>query len=303
MTRTQDKERVIVTGSCGFIGHHLVKKLRDNGYYVIGVDSLVNGDEKYSDLSHEFYKEDIRTFSNYDNIKYVFHLAALPRVTYSIEEPQETNDVNVNGTLNVLLQSKKAGVKKVIYSSSSSVYGSQRILPIKESATLAPANPYAVQKLAGENYATIFNKVYKLPTISLRYFNIYGEDQDGSHPYATAVAKFLDQYKKGEPITIEGTGEQTRDMTYVGDVVDANILAAESNCTGFFNIGGGARYSINEIAKAIEGGEERERVRLAPRINDVPNTLADIRKASVSFYYDPKMNIKSWIETQVKNIR
>ena len=289
--------KVIVTGAAGFIGHHLVKGLKKRGYYVIGVDNLVNGKEEHAKLCDDFYKADIRDFDQYDDVKYVFHLAALPRVSYSIEHPEETNDVNVRGTLKVLLNAKNSGVAKVVYSSSSSAYGSQEVLPTKESATTSPQNPYAVQKLAGEHYATVFNDVYELPTVSLRYFNVYGEDQDGSHPYATAVAKFLDLKRAGKPLTIHGNGQQTRDMTYVGDVVDANIRAAESEATGVFNIGGGKRYSINEVADMVEGGMNR-RVFQPPRPNDVRNTLADITKARMFLGWEPKMNLKTWVAKQ-----
>lgn len=295
-------KRALVTGCCGFIGHHLVKALKERGYYVYGIDDLSNGDRKYAKLCDEFVVEDISNVENrgmeYD-VDYVFHLAAIPRVPYSIEHPMETHQTNVDGTLTVLESIRVAREEgesiKVIYSSSSSVYGMQDVMPIKEDVKLDPLNPYALQKLTGDHYCKIYNDIYGLPTVALRYFNVYGEDQDGSHPYATVVSKFLEMKKQGKALTIHGDGEQTRDLTYVGDVVEANILAAESDATGSFNIGGGRNYSINEIASIIGG----ETVSEPGRPGEARDTLADISKAKEILGWEPKMDLATWLKNQL----
>lgn len=292
----------LVTGSCGFIGHHLVKALRedDPDCWVIGVDNLVNGNPQYATLSNEFFPMDIHEldvgFVENHLIDNIFHLAALPRVSYSIDKPVETDNINTNGTAHILnlarLMKDKGRPVKVIYSSSSSIYGAQSDFPTKEDAEYSPMNPYALQKLAGDYYCDIFNKIFGIETVALRYFNVYGEDQDGSHPYATVVSKFLDLKAKEMPLTIHGDGEQTRDMTYVGDVARANILAAKEGITGAFNIGGGKAYSVNQIAKMIGGPTVSE----PARVGEAKHTLADITRAKKVLGWKPKTNLKTWLE-------
>lgn len=284
--------KVLVTGSCGFLAHHLVKKLRTQGHYIIGVDNLSNGDEKYSSLSDIFVKANVGDLQEEDlkGVDYVFHTAALPRVPFSIEYPLETHDSNVNQTLSLLIAARDAGVKKVVYSSSSSVYGGQDHYPSNEEDRTIPMSPYAVQKLAAELYCEVFRTVYGLPTASLRYFNIYGEEQRADNPYTGVLTIFRKLAEEGKVATIHGDGEQRRDFTYVGDVVDANILAAEKGL-GVYNVGMGKNYSINEVARAIGGpmehGEKRK--------GDPLVSLADNKKL-LGLGWQPKMDLMTWLK-------
>lgn len=286
--------KVLVTGSSGFVAHWLVRALKKRGYYVIGVDNLSDGLPEYAKDCNEFHEKDILdlTPKDFTKVKYVFHLAALPKINTSWDRPVETNKVNVEGTLNLLECARNAGVEKLIYSSSSSVYGEQPHWLLSEETTPHPVSPYAVQKLAAEYYCEVYRKAKLVKTVSLRYFNVFGEEQKADNPYTGVLTRFLDLKKKGEPLTIYGDGKQTRDFTYVGDVVEANIMAAEANTEGVFNIGSGARYSINEVAKMI-GGKVKH---LPPRPNEVTHTLAYITKAQMSFGWEPKVSIKSWIQ-------
>lgn len=286
--------KVLITGSAGFLGHHLAKKLDTLGLYTIGIDNLSNGDREYSKYTDDFIWDDVGflTAEDLEGIEWVFHTAALPRVPYSIEHPLETHDANVNQTLSLLLAARDAGVKKFIYSSSSSVYGGQTNFPTSEKDLTIPLSPYALQKLAAEHYCEVFRTVYGLPTVSLRYFNIFGEEQRADNPYTGVLTRFLDLHKSGEPLTIYGTGEQRRDFTYVGDVVAANICVAESG-EGVYNVGTGVNYSINEIAQAISP----DVVSLPARLGDPLISLADSTKLQ-SIGWRPETDILSWINSQ-----
>ncbi len=254
-------KKVLVTGGAGFIGSNLVDALVERGFEVHVIDNLSNGKKEYVNRKAILHVLDI---VNLDSIKpvfagadYVFHLAALPRVQYSIENPAETNKTNVEGTLNVLIASAEAKVKKFIYSASSSAYGDQDTMPLNEKMTPAPKSPYGLQKYLGELYCKLWSEVYGLPTVSLRYFNVYGPRYSSEGAYALVIGKFLKQRAGGETMTIIGDGEQTRDFTHVRDVVRANILAMERNNTGkgeVINIGAGKNQSINKIAELILGG-------------------------------------------------
>ena len=282
-------EKVIVTGSCGFIGHHLVKFLMDLGYYVIGIDNLTTGRKEYKDLADKFIQADIREELDFSDIKYVFHTAAQPSIPISIENPVLTHDINVGGTLNVLMAAKKAGVKKVVYSSSSSVYGDQETYPTSEKTTLYPLTPYGAQKLAAEYYCEVFRHTYQLQRVSLRYFNVFGEEQREDNPYTGVITKFLRLKKEGQPLTIYGDGEQKRDFTYVGDIVRANVLAAEKG-EGVYNVGTGKSYSVNQVAEAIGG----ETIHTPPRVGDPLLSLADNEKIK-NLGWSPKVDMLKWL--------
>jgi len=301
MDTNYDKhEKVIITGGAGFIGSHLANELVGKGYEVHVVDNLYSGKRKDS-LGEKviFHKEDVRDYSALEKIfehaVYVFHLAALPRVQYSIEHPGETNEVNVSGTLNVLKAAHKNKIKKVIYSASSSAYGDQPTLPLKEDMSADPKSPYGLQKYIGECYCRVFSDVYGLPTVSLRYFNVYGPGQDPNGAYALVIGKFLKQKKEGKPITITGDGEQTRDFTHISDVVCANILAAESSNVGkgeVINIGAGNNVSINRIAELIGGAIEHVEARIEPK-----HTCADTARALKLLGWTPTVSIEEGIKT------
>lgn len=236
-----------------------------------------------------------------ENVDVVFHLAAMARVQPSIKDPILFNRHNVNATLNVLTAAQKSKVKRFVYSASSSAYGNGNPLPLKEGMPTNPMSPYGLQKLIGEEYCKLFTEVYGLETVCLRYFNVFGERQNSEGAYCTVLGIFSRLMKEGNPLTITNDGEQRRDFTYVGDVVDANILAAESNKVGkgdVINIGSGQNSSVNEIAE-IFGGEKKSMGNvLEPR-----ETLADNSKASELLGWTPKVEVKNWLKNYLNGIQ
>ncbi len=299
-----NNKKVIVTGGAGFIGSNLVDALVERGYHVHVVDNLAAGNRKQVNREATFHKADIRDLKGLIKIfkgsTYVFHCAALPRVSFSIEHPLETHDVNVTGTLNVLEAARAAGVKKVVYSASSSAYGDQPVMPLREDMKAAPKSPYAVHKYVGEVYCRTWFQVYGLPTVSLRYFNVYGPRHSHEGAYALLIAKFLHLKNIGEKMTITGDGKQTRDFTHVSDVVRANILAAESKRVGsgeVINIGAGSNVSVNEIARMIGGEVAYIPARLEPH-----DTLADNSLARTILGWKPKMTVEKGI-AELKNAK
>lgn len=270
--------KVIVTGGSGFIGSHVIDLLILKGFDVHVID-IEDPTEERVNSKAIYHKKDIRNLKEiiplFKNTKFVFHLAALPRVPFSIEYPIETNETNLTGTLNVLKAAVDSGVKRVIYSASSSAYGDQDQMPLKEEMQAKPKSPYGVQKYVGELYCKVFNEVYGLETVSLRYFNVYGPRLDPEGDHALVIGKFLRQKKEGKPITITGDGEQTRDFTHVKDVARANILAMESPKVGkgeVLNIGDGNGKSINELAKIIGGPVDYVPARLEPKYTEADNS-------------------------------
>ena len=293
------KIKVIVTGGAGFIGSHLTDALVDRGFDVHVIDDLSAGKLENINKLAVFHKEDIRNFEAIKKIiegaKYVFHVAAKPRVQVSIQNPLETHDINVNGTVNVLVASKETGVKRVVYSASSSAYGEQDTMPLHEEMHARPISPYGLQKYIGELKCRVFSRVYGMETVSLRYFNVYGPrlvSEGGA--YDLVIGRFLKQRKEGKPITIVPDGEQTRDFTHVRDVVMANILAMESDKVGkgeVINIGAGKNYSINKIADIIGGPVVYCEPRMEPK-----HTLADNRRAKELLGWEPKVTLEEGIE-------
>ena len=294
--------KVIVPGGAGFIGSHLVDYLITRGDEVIVIDNLSTGKRGNINPKASFFYRDICKFwrirSLFEGIDYVFHCAALARVPLSIEKPYETHKVNVEGTINVLLASAFAGVKKVIHSSSSSVYGDQATLPLCEDMTpLNPASPYGRQKHYIETFCRDFSKARRLSIVCLRYFNVYGPRCGDDHPYSLVIGKFLKNCKEGKSSIIYGNGEQTRDFTHVSDVVRANILAAESPWAGtgavdIINIGAGKNYSISQLAGIIGGSYNH-----APARSGEPlHTLADNAKAKKLLGWEPKVSLKDGID-------
>jgi nucleoside-diphosphate-sugar epimerase len=295
--------KVLVTGGAGFISSNLVDRLIKDGYKVIVLDNLSGGKRQNLNPKAKFYKVDICNLEKilplFKGVDYVFHLAALPRVPFSIEKPIETNKVNVDGTLNVLFASYKNKVKRVIYASSSSVYGEQKTLPLKETMLPNPLSPYALQKLIGEMYCKIFANLYGLETVSLRFFNVYGPRMNPEGAYALAIGKFLKLKKEGKPLTIYGDGNQTRDFTHVFDVVEANILAMKSKKVGkgeVLNICYGKNHSINYVADLIGG----KRVYLPPRKGEPRHTLGDNSLAKKLLGWKPKISLEKGIKELLK---
>jgi nucleoside-diphosphate-sugar epimerase len=290
--------KVIVTGGAGFIGSHLVDALIERGFDVIIIDNLSTGKKENINPKAIFYQEDIRELEKikpiFSGVDYVFHLAARPRVPFSVEFPHEAHTNNALGTLHVLIAARDAGVKKVIFSSSSSVYGYQDNLPFHEEMVPLPRSPYAFQKFIGEQYCRLFYELYNLSSVCLRYFNVYGPRISFDGSYILVIGKFLQQMLKNEPLSIEGDGEQTRDFTHVRDVIMANILAAESDKVGkgeVINIGAGNNHSIRRIAELIGG----EITNLPPRLGDMRHTLADISRAKELLGWNPTVDIEEGI--------
>ena len=289
--------KAVVTGGMGFIGSHIIDALIERGFEVHSIDNLAAGkrDDRVN-AKATYHEVDIR---NYDEIApivkdadYVFHEAALPRVQYSIENPIETFEVNVNGLVSVLKAAHDGGIKKVVVASSGSVYGDQDVMPLVESMESQPKSPYGLQKRIGELTCKVWSEVYGLPTISLRYFNVYGSRMDPEGAYALAIAKFIKQRKEGKPMTIWGDGTHSRDFTHVRDVVKANLLAAESSIGGgeIFNIGAGKNRTVNELAALIGGPTVTEPERLEPA-----HALADNSKVRTMLKWEPTITLEEGI--------
>ncbi|MBI5456208.1 NAD-dependent epimerase/dehydratase family protein [Candidatus Kaiserbacteria bacterium] len=297
--------KIVVTGGAGFVGSHIVDALIKDGHEVHVIDTFVAGKFDSRINQNALYHEvDIRDKAGVASVvqgaEVVFHLAALPRVQFSIDYPEESHDVNVNGTLSVLLACKEGKVGRVVYSGSSSAYGDQPTLPLSEGMTPIPKSPYALQKYVGEECCRVFSLVFGLPTVSFRYFNIYGPRFDPSGPYAQALGKFLTQKKNGKSITIWGDGTQTRDFVHVFDVVRANLLAATSPHVGkgeVINLGTGVETSVNDIANMIGGATVNEPARL-----EIARTRADISRAKALLQWEPTIKLSDAIEELKKEM-
>jgi nucleoside-diphosphate-sugar epimerase len=295
--------KFLVTGGAGFIGTNLMKGLLVQGHQAVSLDNYSGGkmEERFQDGA-EYIEGDIRNMDDLNQamkgVDGVFHMAALPRVTYSVEYPKETHDVNVNGTLNVLLAARDNGVKRVVFSSSSSTYGDQPrdAYPLAEDTIIKkPIAPYALHKYIGEHYCRLFSLLYNLETVSLVYFNVYGPYADPNGAYALVIGKFLQQVKDNKPMTVCGDGEYYRDYTYVDDVARANIRAMTKDTVGqgeTINIGNGEPHSVNDIVKIIGG----ESVFVAERPGDMRYTEADITKAKKLLDWKPTISLEEGME-------
>ncbi len=313
-------KNVLVTGGSGFIGSHIVDELVGKGARVAVVDdeSSSSADQYYYNADATYFKHDIadynkledavlQTITNWKpsardyppvNIDTIFHLAAKSRIPYSIEQPMETCNVNYMGTLNVLEIARNYGVKRVIYSSTSSAYGLKNKIPLKEDMAPDCLNPYSASKVGGENLCKMYHSLYGLETIIFRYFNVYGERHPLRGSYAPVIGIFDRQSKAGEPMTIVGDGLQTRDFTYVKDVVEANMLAAETtnkDAIGeIFNVGSGVNHSVLDVARLVGG----EYVLKPPREGEARDTLADLTKIKNLLEFEPKVKLEDWIESR-----
>lgn len=306
---------MVVTGGAGFIGSHVAQELAKRGYQVIIIDDLSTGrKENIEELIGGLLTKEVREIQFvqgsitdlpllkklFQGVDCVFHLAAIPSVPRSLENPLACHEVNITGTLNVLLAAKDNGVKKVIYASSSSVYGDTPTLPKTEDMLPIPQSPYAVAKLCGEYYCQVFEQVYDLPAVCLRYFNVYGPRQDPDSEYAAVIPKFIRRALSGKPPIIFGDGEQTRDFTYVKDAVKATILAAETEVTGVYNVGSGNRITINELAKLILSliGRDLQPILQEPRPGDIRHSLADISKMK-ALGYNPNYSLREGLKETI----
>ena len=291
-------EKIIVTGGAGFIGSHIVDALVLEGYEVHIVDNMSAGKNENINPKATLHIVDIREKEKlipiFKDAKYIFHEAAMPQVQYSIENPIETNDVNANGLLNVLEAGRINNVKRVIFASSSAIYGDQEILPVVESMEVRPLSPYGAQKYIGEVYCKLYAQIYSVETVCLRYFNVYGPRQSANGAYASVIPKFIEFRMNNEPLVITGDGEQTRDFVNIKDVVRANILAMKNENIGkgqIINIGAGKSYSINHIAKLIGGPFSHISPRIEPR-----STEASISKAKEFLDWEPSVSLEEGIK-------
>jgi len=288
--------RVIVTGGAGFIGSHLTERLIELGHEVVVLDDLSTGREE--NLAHlqgrfRFVKGSITDLQLLrelmPGVEVVFHQAALGSVPRSVEDPMTTHEVNITGTFYVLLAAKEASVKRVIYAASSSAYGDTPTLPKVETMLPQPLSPYAVSKLVGEYYCQVFTRVYGLPTVSLRYFNVFGPRQNPYSQYAAVIPKFITAALRGEPLTVYGDGEQSRDFTYIENVVQANLLAmhSEKAVGKVYNVACGGRYTLNELIQQLQRiiGKELEVQYLPPRAGDVKHSMASTEAAERDLRY------------------
>jgi nucleoside-diphosphate-sugar epimerase len=293
--------KLLVTGGAGFIGSHVAERLCAAGHEVRILDNFSTGRRaNLSDLLEdvEAIEGDIQSYERVHNsvrgCEAVFHLAALPSVPRSVQDPLTSNATNVIGTLNVLLAARDSGVRRVVYASSSSVYGANPALPKREDLVPAPLSPYAVAKLAGEGYCRSFSEVYGIETVGLRYFNVFGPRQDPLSQYAAVIPRFITSFLAGRPPTIFGDGEQSRDFTYVDNVVNATVLAgqAEEVSGRLYNVASGERITVNMLVDELRSLTGRD---LAPRYEparagEVRDSVADLTRARSELGYEPSVS-------------
>mgnify|MGYP000452854843 CR=1 FL=1 len=296
--------KALVTGGAGFVGSNLADRLIELGHEVVIIDNLSTGKLENINIKAEFIGKCLTSleedFLIGKGIDVVFHLAALARVQPSIEDPINFNEHNVTATVKLLYACHRAKIKRVVYSASSSAYGDATEFPTPETHPINPLSPYGLQKLIGEQYCKMFSEVYGLDTCSLRYFNVYGERMNLTGAYCLVMGIFAKQMLDGKPLTITNNGEQRRDFTYVQDVVDANILAAnhkEKLQGESFNIGNNNNYSVNEVADMLGGTKSYGEQRLEPF-----ETLADNTKAKKILGWDPKGDLPRWIKKYKKDL-
>jgi nucleoside-diphosphate-sugar epimerase len=305
------RHRYLITGGAGFIGSHIVRRLVDEGESVRVVDNLSTGQSiRLKDVrdSIEFVNGDLADERVSDEVirgvDYVLHQAAVPSVQRSICDPVATNRANVTATLNILESCRKAGVRRLIYAASSSAYGDTEILPKVEEMSPNPLSPYALQKLVGECYCKLYYDLYGLETVSLRYFNVFGPDQDPHSEYSAVIPKFVTKLLANEPITVYGDGEQSRDFTYVENVVEANLLALRAfEVSGnVCNIGCGEHITLNKLIRLLEEilGFKSNVNYAAPKPGDVRHSLADVARARRLLGYEPKVMVKEGLRRTVQ---
>ncbi len=308
--------KVLVTGGAGFIGSNLTESLLKGKHFVRVLDDFSTGkkenlifDKEYPSL--EIIKGDIRNLRTCKKAikgsEYVFHQAALPSVPRSVEDPETSNAVNVGGTLNILLAAREEGVKRVIYASSSSIYGDTPTLPKHEEMPSHPLSPYALQKYIGEQYCRLFYQLYGLDSVSLRYFNIFGPKQDPNSVYSAVIPRFIEALLHGRPPIIFGDGEQSRDFTFIENVVQANLLAMSAGRLHgeAMNIACGKRISLNQLLKILKQilGSKLSPVYQEPREGDVRHSLADIHKSKKIINYMPKVGTREGLKKTVEFFR
>lgn len=298
-------KKVIITGGAGFIGSNLAGALSDESEVVV-VDDLSSGKrENLRGINARLVEGSITDLQllkdAFDGATHVFHLGAIASVQRSVEDPLLVNEVNLNGTLGVLIAARDAGVRRIVFASTAAVYGTSPRLPKKEDMMPDPRSPYAVAKLAGEHYASVFQDLYGLEAVALRFFNVFGPRQDPSSEYSGVISRFISAVLNGEQPMIYGDGEQTRDFVFVKDVVRACILASESRATGVFNIARGESISLNQLLELlgrITGKEVIPRY-AGPRAGDIRHSLADIANAE-KIGYRPMYTVEEGLRRTVE---
>ncbi len=303
--------KVLVTGGAGFIGSNLAEELINQGAKVTIIDNLVTGfRENLEEIAgvFDFVEGDLNDEKSLekalDNVEIVFHQAALPSVPRSVDNPAETHEACVNGTFNLLLKAREKNVRRFIYAASSSAYGNQKTLPKVEAMRPEPLSPYAAAKLMGEHYCSVFNEVYGMETISLRYFNVFGPRQNPSSFYSGVISRFIDALMGGKTPVIFGDGEQSRDFTYVANIVGANVKAAQTN-KGFgevMNTANGERITLNELLetlKKITGKKDVEAEYREERKGDVKHSQADVTKAKEIYGYEKLVDLEEGLQKTI----
>jgi nucleoside-diphosphate-sugar epimerase len=306
--------KTLVTGGAGFIGSHLVRALLERGDRVVVLDNFASGrrsnlDELAGEI--ELVEGDLRSYERVHaamgGVELVFHEGALPSVPRSVQDPLTTNEVNVGGTLNVLLAARDEGARRVVFASSSSVYGDADGARRSETQRPQPLSPYGVAKLAAESYCRAFWQVYGLETVSLRYFNVFGPRQDPSSQYAAVVPRFIARLLEGKPPVVYGDGNQSRDFTYVGNVVAGNLLAASTpNVAGeVLNVATGGSLTVNDLSATIQDslGVDIEPVYEPARVGEIEHSAADISRATRLLGYEPLQSVEEGIATTIDSLR
>jgi nucleoside-diphosphate-sugar epimerase len=302
-------ERIVVTGGAGFIGSNIARTLCEENEVIV-IDNLLTG--RYENISGiadriKFVRDDVNSLNmlmrEFKCVDYILHQAALPSVQRSVDDPVTTNRNNIDGMLNVLVAARDCGVKRVVFASSSAIYGDASEMPLRETVPPKPLSPYAVTKLTGEHYCKVFHEVYGLETVSLRYFNVFGPGQDPSSDYAAVIPKFVKAIKTGGQPMVYGDGEQTRDFVYVKDVVRANVLACESKVAAgnVLNIAAGKGTSLNQLLDTlgIVTSTKMNPIYADPRPGDIRDSVADISQAKELLGYGPEVGVEKGLRAML----
>jgi len=299
-------KKALVTGGAGFIGSHLVERLLNEGCGVTVIDDLSEGSWKNLPTNPKLKKFKASVLDNVgkyvEGVDIIFHLAALPRLKRSIDDPKQTHEVNVNGTFNMLLLAKAYKVKRFVFASSSSVYGDQKSMPLTENMRPNPLVPYSLHKLIGEEYCKMFSDIWGLSTISLRFFNVYGVRMNPDSAYANLLPKFIKLIGNGETPNINGSGKHSRDFTYITDVIEAIMLAATSKVSGdVFNVGYGKSISVNKVVKILSKLMGKKVLPThSPPVIEPKKTLASNVKSKKILGWKPKVSFEEGVKTMIQ---